>query len=160
GGGTAAEGRALAVERGAAEWVAGLWRRRAPPPAIARRVVFLVARHRFARNTAAEREQLIADRRRGDLAAHRRHRRFLRPCSGRRLRLRGGAERGGRQSGGESERQRSEATTHANLHLVLPRSALLIDGRGLARNVERGARDRDLSGRGQPHHVDGAGVFG
>src|SRR5262249_62030185 len=58
-------------------------------------------------------------------------------------------------------RKRAPAKRHDNPCEPPSRSpaqrALLIDGRGLARNVERGARDRDLSGRGQPHHVDGAG---
>src|SRR5262249_19053102 len=122
--------------------IARLRQRRAPPPAIRRRIVFLVARHRFARNPTAEREELVADRRRRDLAAYRWHWRFLRPCPRRRLRLRGGAERGDRQSGGEGERQRNEATIHANPP-ILPsaaRARVLVDGRRLTRNVERSAR--------------------
>ena len=39
------------------------------------------------------------------------------------VRLRGGAERDDRQRDGEGERQRNEATTHANLHVVLPHRA-------------------------------------
>ena len=93
-GGEAAEGIDFAVVRGDAEMIARLRQRRALPPAVARGVVFLVARHRFASNPAAEREELVADCRGRDLAAHGRHRRFLRPSSGRRLRLRDGAERG------------------------------------------------------------------
>src|SRR4029077_14494132 len=98
-----------------AEMIARLRQRRALPPAIARGVVFLVARHRFASNPAAEREELVADCRGRDLAAHGRHRRFLRPSSGRRLRLRDGAERGDHQRNGKGERQRNDAATHAIL---------------------------------------------
>ena len=104
--------------------IARLRQRRALPPAIRRRIVFLVARHRFARDPAAEREELVADRRRRDLAAHRRHRCFLGPFSARRLRPRGGTERGNRECDGESKRQRSEATTHANLQFYRAPRAL------------------------------------
>jgi hypothetical protein len=98
-----------------AEVVARLRQRRARLPAVADRIVFLVARHRLARKIAAERKQLIADRRRGDLAAYRRHRSFLRPGPARGLRLRAvhRCERGDDHAGGE--RSESEPVAHAAL---------------------------------------------
>jgi hypothetical protein len=112
-----AEGIDFAVEHGDAEVVARLRQRRTRAPAIRDRVVFLVARHCFARYATAESEEFVSNRRRGHLPAHCRHRRILRPRSGRRLRLRW-SERGDHQTTSEQQRNDGDAP-HANLPLWL-----------------------------------------
>jgi hypothetical protein len=39
------------------------------------------------------------------------------------------------------------------------RGDVLIDRRWLARNLERRARNRNVAAGGEPHHIDGPGVF-
>src|SRR5262245_7947679 len=82
GGREAAERVDFAAVGGDAEMIARLRQRGALAPAIARGVVFLAARHRLAPCPAAEREQLVVDRRGCDLPAHGRHGCLLRPTSG------------------------------------------------------------------------------
>src|SRR5215470_15226454 len=65
------------------------------------RLLIFIARHRLAGDATTKCEELVADGSSSDLAAHRRHRRFLRPCPSRSLRLRDGAERRDDQFGGE-----------------------------------------------------------
>jgi hypothetical protein len=123
--------RRFAVEHGDAEVIARLRQRSAWAPAIGRRVVFLVARDRLARNASADREQPVSDRRRRHLPAHRRHRRFLRPRSGRCLRLRGsgGSKRSDDQTAGEQQGNDSDAAMHANLPCSAPASPARRDRR-------------------------------
>src|SRR5262249_57360183 len=126
--------------------IARLRQRRALAPAIARRIVFLVARHRLAPYPAAEREQLVVDRRGCDLPAHGRHGCLLRPISGWRRRLRGSPEGSDDQSDGEGKQQSCEGRTHVNLPLRgCTRGLDLIDGGGLTCNRERRAGYGDLS---------------